>query len=189
MDNTSGAAILIGDLNGTFHDSKCINYSRQGNISRHSFDLRRMVATSGLVDISAAGLKFTWRQQCKEAGGLSALKRARLDRCLANPDWIIRFHKAMLLNLVSSTSDHNLILLETLGDHEKIRKPFRYENMWDCDPNCVWVVKRAWRLVYNSILMLNFEQRKKATRIELSRWNRLNRFRCRFAKQEKICNT
>ncbi|XP_062094169.1 uncharacterized protein LOC133800230 [Humulus lupulus] len=123
------SVLVMGDLNGTLKDSECIIYSKPGNTSYYSFDLRRMVAWSGLIDIGALGLSFTWRKNCKKSNGLSSLKRARLDRCIALADWRVHFHKAIVTNIPTMSSDHNSIFLDTSGNHGRPRKKFMYENM------------------------------------------------------------
>ncbi|XP_062089462.1 uncharacterized protein LOC133795996 [Humulus lupulus] len=129
---------------------------------------------SRLVDISASGRKFTWRKKCKELGGLSTLKRVRLDRCFANLDCRISFSKATLQNLITSSFYHNPILLDTLVDNEKLRKPFKYENMWAHNINYFWIIKRTWMSTYHNDQMRSFAQKQRATKKDLLKWDRLH---------------
>ncbi|XP_062118648.1 uncharacterized protein LOC133832300 [Humulus lupulus] len=147
----------MGDLNGTLKDNESWNYSKPGNTSYFSFDLRRMVAGSRLVDLGASGSPFTWRKKCSNGGGLSSLKRARLDRCLVNPDWRIKFPKALVTNIPTTSSDHNPIFLNLFGDRAKLRKEFCYENLWFRDPRCVWVVRKSWSTVFHRHPTKNLE--------------------------------
>ncbi|XP_062079259.1 uncharacterized protein LOC133783627 [Humulus lupulus] len=62
----------------------------------------------------------------------------------------------------------------TLGDKEKIRKPFRFENMWTRDLNYFWVIKRAWQSTFQGDLMRNFNHKLIATKKNLAKWNQLH---------------
>uniref|UniRef100_A0A803Q6P4 Zinc knuckle CX2CX4HX4C domain-containing protein n=1 Tax=Cannabis sativa TaxID=3483 RepID=A0A803Q6P4_CANSA len=79
--------LLLGDLNGTLEDHECINYTHQNNSARYSFDLMRMVAGTGVIDLGCQGGKFTWFQKSTNTQRSCTLKRARLDRAVATVDW------------------------------------------------------------------------------------------------------
>lgn len=126
--------ILIGDLNGTLKDNECLNYSKTSNIGCYSFDLRRMVRRTGLIDLGYRGTRFTWLKRCLGPPSGPSLKKARLDRALSTVDWRIAWPNAIIQHLHSAVSDHNLILLDTLGGRHCIKPQFKYELVWERDP-------------------------------------------------------
>ncbi|KAF4392061.1 hypothetical protein F8388_004390 [Cannabis sativa] len=111
--SSSLPTLRIGDLNGTLLDYECLNYAKQGNSSKYSFDLRRMVNRTGLVDLGFIGPIFTWSKNNRGLPVGGVMKKARLDRGLASTDWRLLFPSAILNHLTASVSDHRPILLDT----------------------------------------------------------------------------
>ncbi|KAF4352882.1 hypothetical protein F8388_002072 [Cannabis sativa] len=164
--------LLLGDLNGTLADNESINYTNHGNSARYSFDLRRMVAQTGLVDLGCMNGKFTWFQRCAGSIGGTSVKRARLDRALASVDWRLLFPNAVVECMTVSTSDHKPILLNTDGGARCTKAQFKYELMWGRDPRCYWVVRNAWRDQLHLNPMINMYRKLKKTKEYLQRWNK-----------------
>ncbi|XP_060969051.1 uncharacterized protein LOC133036541 [Cannabis sativa] len=164
--------LLLGDLNGTLADNESINYTNHGNSARYSFDLRRMVARTGLVDLGCMNGKFTWFQRCAGSIGGTSVKRARLDRALASVDWRLLFPNAVVECMTVSTSDHKPILLNTDGGARCTKAQFKYELMWGRDPRCYWVVRNAWRNQLHLNPMINMYRKLKKTKEYLQRWNK-----------------
>ncbi|KAM6563873.1 hypothetical protein CsatB_023871 [Cannabis sativa] len=172
LANGSSPTVLLGDLNGTLADHECLYYTNQNNAARYSFDLRRMVARTGLIDLGCLGGKFTWFQKTSNSTGSNAIRRARLDRALASTDWRILFPNAIVELLTVSTSDHKPILLNTDGGVRCTKAQFKYELMWGRDPRCFWVVRNAWRERLHHNPMVNLYRKLKRTRDHLQRWNK-----------------
>ncbi|KAF4391741.1 hypothetical protein G4B88_005627 [Cannabis sativa] len=183
ISNCNTPVVLFGDLNGTLADHECINYVNRKNSARYSFDLRRMVNRTGLIDLGCQGGRFTWFQKTSRTQGSSSVKRARLDRALASTDWRVLFPNAIVELLSVGTSDHKPIILNTIGGARCIRPQFKYELMWGRDPRCFWVVRNAWReeLHYNP--MINFYRKLKMTKNHLQKWNKAQ-FRNWFQRED-----
>jgi endonuclease/exonuclease/phosphatase family metal-dependent hydrolase len=60
-----------------------------------------------LSDLGYVGDPYTW---CNKQDGEHNIK-ARLDRCVATPDWLFSFPSASVTNLIRYASDHMPILL------------------------------------------------------------------------------
>ncbi|XP_060961007.1 uncharacterized protein LOC133031507 [Cannabis sativa] len=114
--NNVNPSMIIGDLNGTLADHENLHYSNWRNPARYLFDLRRVVARTGIIDLGAQGGKVTWFQKSKVTGGGCGLKRARLDRALASIEWRMLYPSAITHVLSAATSDHRPILLDTNGE-------------------------------------------------------------------------
>ncbi|XP_060964042.1 uncharacterized protein LOC133033349 [Cannabis sativa] len=170
--NESSPTILIGDLNGTLADHECLNYANQRNSARYSFDLRRIVARTGLVDLGCLGGKFTWFQKASQSTGGALVRRARLDRALASIDWRILFPNAVVELLTVGTSDHKPILLNTEGGTRCLKPQFKYELMWGRDPRCFWIVRNAWRDNLHHDPMVNLYRKLRKTKEHLKTWNK-----------------
>ncbi|KAF4381378.1 hypothetical protein G4B88_029733 [Cannabis sativa] len=172
ISNCNTPVVLFGDLNGTLADHECINYVNRKNSARYSFDLRRMVNRTGLIDLGCQGGRFTWFQKTSRTQGNSSVKRARLDRALASTDWRVLFPNAIVELLSVGTSDHKPIILNTIGGARCIRPQFKYELMWGRDPRCFWVVRNAWREELHSNPMINLYRKLKMTKNHLQKWNK-----------------
>ncbi|KAF4349270.1 hypothetical protein F8388_024237 [Cannabis sativa] len=164
--------LILGDLNGTIKDHECLNYSRRGNSSRYSFDLRRMVSRTGMVDLGFLGPPYTWSKTSSSHTHRNTIKKARLDRGLATTEWRLLFPSAVINHLPTMASDHRPILLDTNAGVNCKRRLFKYENMWARDIRSFWVVKEAWAGRLHENPMLNFHRKIKNTSRKLSNWNK-----------------
>ena len=69
----------------------------------------------------------------------------RLDRSLANNEWLSRFGGSTVNHLNCSTTDHSpLLTIPEPMDSVIPSKPFRFEEMWLIDKGCAQTVKAAW---------------------------------------------
>ncbi|PWA65244.1 hypothetical protein CTI12_AA315820 [Artemisia annua] len=93
-----------------------------------------------LEDMSATGVKYTWTNGRR---GESNVKK-RLDRFLANPDWLELHPGASFQNLARIASDHSPIICRLVPLVKKKKKIFRFENMWLRDETIHEVVREAW---------------------------------------------
>ncbi|KAF4371440.1 hypothetical protein F8388_001968 [Cannabis sativa] len=174
VSNCSMPVMLIGDLNGTLLDNDCLNYSRVSNCARYSFDLRRAVQRSGLIDLGYQGIKFTWFKKGSTSSLGTSLKRARLDRALASVDWRLAWPNAIVSHLTAASSDHKPILLDTSGGRHCTKPQFKYELMWERDPRVFWVVSKAWKSLHHNDPMVNMYRKIKATKDSLQKWNKMH---------------
>ncbi|KAF4357720.1 hypothetical protein F8388_025735 [Cannabis sativa] len=168
--NAQSPILLLGDMNDTLSDSECFNY--RGNTSRYAFDFRRMVHRVGLIDLGFQGPRFTWAKGGSNSNGNGGMKRARLDRGLASPDWRILFPNAIINHLAATESDHRPLLMDTMWGIKSKGRQFKYENMWARDPRSFWVVREAWQARRHVNPMLNFHKKVIATCKKLQTWNK-----------------
>ncbi|KAF4357231.1 hypothetical protein F8388_017443 [Cannabis sativa] len=119
-----------------------------------------------------AWTKFTWFKKSLDPSVGSSLKRARLDRAMASTEWRIDWPNAIVSHLTATTSDHNPILLDSLGGKYCTKPQFKYEMMWERDPRVFWVVKRAWNEKGHQHPMVNLYRKIKHTKDSLSKWNK-----------------
>jgi endonuclease/exonuclease/phosphatase family metal-dependent hydrolase len=96
---------VIGDFNEVLNLSE---HDGVGSRSQAQIDgFREAVDTCGLSDIGHTGTNWTFER--KVAGG--TFTRVRLDRCLANPEWLVALPASTLHHKTAASSDHIPILL------------------------------------------------------------------------------
>ncbi|KAK2365796.1 hypothetical protein QL285_079253 [Trifolium repens] len=130
---------IIGDFNDLLsQDDKRGTHLHPNWLCR---GFRDAVSDCGLVDIRLEGHQFTW---CKS---LETHRRVeeRLDRAMANSDWMLLFPEVRLINLLASHSDHNPILLQgVVPSTTRPNRPFRFENSWLKEPDLEDTVREGW---------------------------------------------
>ena len=107
-------------------------------------DFRDALDTCGFLDLGFTGLYFTW-----QGNRHGHVVWERLDRGVANYDWMAKFPAATVSHLHCIASDHRPIPLLFDLNGESVRwkcKPFRFEEMWLADRGCSDAVKKAWEV-------------------------------------------
>ena len=92
----------------------------------------------GFLDMGFKGTLFTWKK--KISNGQTTWER--LDRSLANNEWLIQFGGSIVHHLNCSTSDHSpLWILPKNLEVVNPDKPFHFEEMWLAEKGCLDIVK------------------------------------------------
>jgi hypothetical protein len=108
---------------------------------RHMVDFCDIMVHCELHDLGFSGRPWTYGNMQK---GLRNVQ-VRLDWAVASPERIQLFWCAQVQHLVSSSSDHSLILLELDKDtRSKGQSIFRYEVMWEREISLHEEIERAW---------------------------------------------
>lgn len=126
----TGPWLLGGDFNATLldQDRRSCAHSKLG-ADREFF---RWFEEMNLLDLGFEGPTFTWKRGSSEA---------RLDRFVANEDWMNKFPNAKVFHMNQLKSDHRPILLRLncCETREVRNRPFRFiaswvlhENFQDC---------------------------------------------------------
>ncbi|KAF8408521.1 hypothetical protein HHK36_007677 [Tetracentron sinense] len=97
---------------------------------------------SGSVAFGSPGPSFTWSN--KQLHPNTILER--LDRAMANDDWIQHFPMATVRHLPFCSSDHWPLLLDILAAKPRGRTPFRYKAMWRNHPQFSSIMKETCRI-------------------------------------------
>lgn len=95
----------------------------------------------GFIDLCFSGPKFTWHGKRR-----GVLVWERLDREVANYEWLNRFPMDKVQHLLCFTSNHRplLLALDPNGESRKWKqKLFRFEAMWLMDLGCSDTVAKA----------------------------------------------
>ncbi|XP_019172076.1 PREDICTED: uncharacterized protein LOC109167509 [Ipomoea nil] len=87
------------------------------------------------------GYPYMWER----GKGTARWVEERLDRVVANIDWLQGNDRARVFNIQTDSSDHTALFLDIGGvDHVLRPRGFRFENAWLLDGGCREVVEREW---------------------------------------------
>ena len=93
-----------------------------------------------LADLGYRGAKYTWYK--KLTGGITVWER--LDRAVANPEWISLFPGSVVTHLDPIFSDHKPIFIQVDGIQTRTHRPWRFEQVWLKETTCHTTVEAAW---------------------------------------------
>ena len=136
-----GSWCCIDDFNAILHASE--KQSVNAPYHNQMEDFWVALEKCELTELGFAGHKFTWTN--KRPG--SAYTKQRLDRAVANKDWIEKFHASSVSHLFNHASDHIPILLRTMNDRRLRGRGaggFKFEESWLLWDDCEEAVLEAW---------------------------------------------
>jgi hypothetical protein len=105
-------------------------------------EFRETLAFCNLHDLGYRGTP--WTLDNKKEGKKNV--KVRLDRAVASPSWNSKFPNAIVRHLVSSCSDHCPILidLERSNVQAQLKRPWRYEMMWEREGSLAVEIEKSW---------------------------------------------
>ena len=157
---------------GDFNELLQVEDKKGGALRAHNLmqAFRDVLDHCGFVDLGYSGLDFTWHRHRR-----GELIWERLDRGVANYEWLARFPIGRIRHLHCFTSNHRPILLslDSNGEHQQWRhKPFRFEAMWLTSLDCNGVVSRPWAINHDGTPMHVVSKKLKTCKKMLTAWNR-----------------
>ncbi|KAL2905125.1 LINE-1 retrotransposable element ORF2 protein [Bienertia sinuspersici] len=160
-----GPWLLMGDINCVLNIEERIG----SNVRLHEMlPGRKCFETCGLKDIPYGGNFFTWsNKQASEDRVFS-----KIDRVMANEDWMDEYEKAKAIFLPEGVSDHCPAVIR-MGDGQACgQKPFKYFRMWSQAPDYKERVKRACLWEGQGTDMYSLTRRLKQVKKELKDLNK-----------------
>ena len=103
-------------------------------------DFRDVLDECSFVDLGYVGQKYTWNKRL--AGGITVWER--LDRAVANTQWLSLFPGSSVTHLDSAFSYHKPLIIHPDGIPIKKLRPWRFEQVWLKEDACHTTVESAW---------------------------------------------
>nr|CCA66178.1 hypothetical protein [Beta vulgaris subsp. vulgaris] len=130
--NNPRPCLVIGDFNEVLNENERGShyFSQTGSTNFKDF-----VQDSHLLEIPPACGGFTW---------FRGNSRSILDRLFVNPEWITNLPNLRVSLLQRGLSDHCPLLVHN-KELDWGPKPFRFQNCWLSDPECLKIVKAVWQ--------------------------------------------
>ncbi|XP_043720930.1 uncharacterized protein LOC122668429 [Telopea speciosissima] len=157
--------LCTGDFNSFLGWHEKSGGNRQGDRDINIF--RDFLFTCGLLDLGTNGPAYTWKN--RRCG--SANIRIKLDWALANVEWQNSFEDAAVFIKPVVCSDHNPLLIDTLGGSSSGPRPFCFEAMWIRHSGCREVVAKAWGSPTIGTVPHPIDQKSTRCRAALKKWN------------------
>lgn len=144
--------IVNGDFNEILHPDETSN----ANIFRTTSPMRCFgdcLTDLGLFDLPWSGSRFTW-QNNRPSGPVGK----KLDRCLVNGDWLLKFPSSHCLFEAPLFSDHSPGFISVCSDPPKFgTRPFKFYNLLLKHPLFLDFVDQAWAMVgLNAVSLKDF---------------------------------
>ena len=136
-----GPLMCIGDFNDIVSDIEKEAGRRKEKRKRNCF--QELISSCLLNDVHYQGQKFTWFG-IREG----ELIKERLDRVLANLEWLEEFPNMQVINLPAVGSDHSPIIMNSDCRDKRAAKSFRYEANWLTMVECEQIIKEGWSIMY-----------------------------------------
>ena len=135
--------LYVEDFNEIVSGLEKLGGSSRSQVQMQLF--REAIDECGFLDLGLSGSQFTWQKHFSNGHSIWE----RLDRCLANNDWLIKFAGSKVHHLHCSTSDHNPLWI-VLDGIETTRpfKPFCLEEMWLSDRGCDETIEAVWTNIH-----------------------------------------
>nr|XP_023891716.1 uncharacterized protein LOC112003738 [Quercus suber] len=120
------------------------------------------------MDLGYRGADFTW---CNMQDGENRIQ-LRLDRALANTEWLGKFDGMRVYHLVDSTSDHCALLLTDTPPHRVSNaKRFHFEALWTKNEECRNIIESSWGMGVDLSTPEGIMENLKRCASELSSWS------------------
>ena len=155
---------------GDFSEILLVN-EKVGGITRPQQQMesfRNVVNFCSFLDLGYVGTNFTW---CNMQEGENRIQ-FRIDRALANTEWIGNFEGARVYHLVDSTSDHcALFFTNSPPQHVSNAKRFHFEALWSKNEECRNIIESSWGMGVDLSTPEGFMVNLKRCASELSNWS------------------
>lgn len=156
---------------GEFNDIKD-NKEKDGGVQRSevSFSLfRTMISVIGVHDLKSIGGFYTWNGNRPKYN-----IRTRIDRAMANCEWLDLYPTAHVKLLPWIGSDHKPLLIDTESIKCNRKKQFRYDNRWRFEPEVRRIIQEVWQNDCANLPPHLFYRVLENCRKALSRWRSQN---------------
>ena len=129
---------------------------------------RNVVNFCSFLDLGYVGTDFTWCNMQEVENRI----QLRIDRALANTEWIGKFEGVRVYHLVDSTFDHcALFLTNSPSQYASNIKRFHFEALWSKNKECRNIIESSWGMGVDLSTPKGFMANLKHCASELSSWS------------------
>ncbi|VVA22881.1 PREDICTED: reverse mRNAase [Prunus dulcis] len=158
--------LMLGDFNSICSMNEKVGGSLETSQAMRNFN--KFIDDCEVVSLAATGVPFTWCNGHHD----NTIIYERLDRALANPDWMRLLPHFELQNLPIVRSDHGPIFLKCNQIFRRIPKNFKFEAMWLAHKDFDQVVSHVWNCSYVGNAAHQIQTCCNTFKHQLKNWNR-----------------
>jgi hypothetical protein len=139
----NGPWICAGDFNEVLHSDEHFGLRDRDENQMELF--RDCLDDCGLMDMGFIGPKYTWTNRQDGERNI----KVRLDRAVANGDFLHIFDACTVENIITTSSDHLAILIKVMKEGDQtvvypVQQSFRFEAAWMKAPDYSQTVEESW---------------------------------------------
>ncbi|KAF1869303.1 hypothetical protein Lal_00018395 [Lupinus albus] len=154
-----------GDFNVVLGAHECRSSILPQRLPYNEFKL--FTDARSLVHLVTGGADFTWTNKRR---GVDEIEK-RLDRCIANEDWMTAWNQLSCYTLPRIASDHHpLLLCFDMGVTPR-SSSFKFQKMWLTHTDCHRLVSDVWRVEVVGCPMFVLSKKLRILKKELKVWN------------------
>lgn len=157
--------IVFGDFNAILEAEDRIGERAQ---SVPSVELLKVVQVCRLEDVRYTGNRYTWTN--RQLGTRRIW--SKIDRVLANEEWLDIFEDAEVNFQFEAGLDHTMTIVSLSREQQVRRGLFRYFKMWRLHPDFYRIVEHEWRKEESDSLMFQIVQKLNRLKRSLNQLNR-----------------
>lgn len=142
LEDVDLSLLVMGDYNQVMEQSDRSSSSSRGIVGAEW--AKNFVDRCGLSDITGFGVHFSWTNNRKGRD----VTLERIDRAIANGQWLGKFPSAALFVYPIFRSDHSPLLMDTHWEFRdgNRKRPKRFEERWLHIDEVSQITRRVWNL-------------------------------------------
>ncbi|BFG22931.1 hypothetical protein CerSpe_092050 [Prunus speciosa] len=121
-----------------------------------------------LLDIGFKGQLFTW--ECSHDD--SIVIRERLDRGMANSEWLEHWPNSTIFHCTQFRSDHCPLMMENNPRYSKRKKCIKFDANWIDQPDCGQIISTYWNSSQHGSQLSQWKSNMWKCRNKLIKWSR-----------------
>ncbi|XP_026439116.1 uncharacterized protein LOC113337708 [Papaver somniferum] len=158
--------LVIGDFNFILHDTK--KFSTRPIDANEASIFNENILNLDRIDLGFTGCPFTWSNKGKG----HALTEQRLDRGLANDDWLSIYPNTTITNMLAIGSDHQPILLNSNPHWKNGKIPFKFFGPWLDHDDCRKIIPDCWKKITPGSSAFSIARKLKDIKLQIRVWNK-----------------
>lgn len=103
---------------------------------------RDFINEMGMGEVVFCGRRWTWANNRHGEGFIEE----RLDMFFGSVEWLLEFDKSVAKHILSQSSDHSMVLLDSDTQQQKWKPRFTFDSRWSRVQSCVNVIKESWNV-------------------------------------------
>ncbi|XP_074301022.1 uncharacterized protein LOC141632369 [Silene latifolia] len=159
--------LVLGDFNVVRQPSEKL--SNTPPVLQEMVEFNDYLAFSKLDNLTSSGCDMTWNNE----QDLNSTVWSKVNRVLANPDWLASLPDSFALFQEAGLSDHSPLLVHVNNDRKRMKR-FSFLNSWIDHPAYLATVAAAWTTEKKGSPMFSLFEKLKSVKYALTKFHKEN---------------